>query len=78
MTLTTLDHPLPGLSRPARLPRPVAALVRWFADDPRRTRVALSGALVCAGVGAVIGLGVGWALTRAVDLAISVVMSAQA
>lgn len=56
----------------------LAGVVDWFAEDPRRVRVAVTGAAVCTAVGAVVGIGLGWVLAQVVALVIDVLWAGQA
>ncbi len=56
-----------------RLLLAAARLVDWFAADTRRISAALSGLLVCASVGAALGLGAGLVVGAVVEWSASVV-----
>jgi uncharacterized protein YcfJ len=47
-----------------RLAQLLLRLLAWFAADPQRIRVAVTGMLVCALVGTMLGAGIGYGLAR--------------
>jgi len=46
----------------------VARLIGWFAADPRRIWSAAAGLVVCAAIGAAIGIGAGLAAAQVADV----------